>query len=149
MTTYELIKNVICKGENVMPELIELTNDKRDADIVFMRQCIFYFMKRFSNESLGKIGSYLNKDHATVLHSIRTIENYKQTDKMIAIKINLYEEEIKLVTNAVTASKSNSLKIVSDHIIWCIENNIALTLDILQKYNELINAEVFINTQTN
>ena len=41
-----------------------------------------YFAKKYTKASLASIGSQIGKrDHATVLHACRTVENLADTDK--------------------------------------------------------------------
>jgi len=68
--------------EKVMKvEYEQMTQKKRDRELVLSRQLFFYFMRKHTTISLGGIGLYFNKDHATVLYSIRAVENLLETDK--------------------------------------------------------------------
>jgi len=53
----------------------ELMGKSRTQRLVFPRYCIFKLLRDKTNWSLTDIGRFLGKDHATVLHGIRTIEN--------------------------------------------------------------------------
>ena len=47
-----------------------------------LRQTSMYFAKKYTDLSLAQIGAQCgNKDHATVLHACRTVENLKITDR--------------------------------------------------------------------
>lgn len=65
----------------------DLTEDKliaktRRREIVQARQIAMYFSREITKSSLASIGAQIgNKDHATVLHSCRTVENLMETDK--------------------------------------------------------------------
>ena len=56
----------------------------RKREIVFARQMCHYFMSKQKKYTLKKIGRLCgNRDHATILHSIRTINNLIEFDKNI------------------------------------------------------------------
>lgn len=54
----------------------------RKRDIVEARQVAMYLAKARTKESLAKIGLAIGKkDHATVLHAIKTVSNLIETDR--------------------------------------------------------------------
>jgi len=55
--------------------------DSREREAKQSRQLFAKFMKKYTNYSLGRIGKYIGRDHATILHSIKTVNNYYDTDK--------------------------------------------------------------------
>jgi chromosomal replication initiator protein len=60
----------------------------RKREIVQARQVAMYFSKMFTGDSLAYIGSNIGgKDHATVLHACRTVNNLIDTDKRFAGEI--------------------------------------------------------------
>ncbi|MDZ7775172.1 MAG: chromosomal replication initiator protein DnaA [Bacteroidales bacterium] len=75
---------------------VEKINSKtRKREIVQARQLSMYFAKRFTKSSLSTIGLNCgNKDHATVLHACRTINNLRETDKQFKQYINDIEKRI-------------------------------------------------------
>ncbi len=56
----------------------------RQKNIVTARHITAYMIRNLTNLSLPSIGSFLNRDHATVLASIRKIENQIKTDKRLS-----------------------------------------------------------------
>jgi chromosomal replication initiator protein len=63
-------------------DLDTLQSKTRKRHIVQARQLAMYFAKRYTKASLASIGSQIGKrDHATVLHACRTVENLADTDK--------------------------------------------------------------------
>ena len=59
-----------------------LQSKTRKRHIVQARQLAMYFAKKYTKASLASIGSQIGKrDHATVLHACRTVENLADTDK--------------------------------------------------------------------
>jgi len=77
--TIQYIKNTVCDYFNMPPPLIQIKTRKREIKDV--RQIIHYFCKEYSKASLATIGREIGgKDHATVLHSCKTVNNLKDTD---------------------------------------------------------------------
>jgi len=59
-----------------------LQSKTRKRHIVQARQLAMYFAKKFTKASLASIGSQIGKrDHATVLHACKTVNNLSATDK--------------------------------------------------------------------
>jgi chromosomal replication initiator protein len=83
-TTRELsidyIQKVVCDYFDMPIDLIKSKTRKRE--IVQARQLTMYFAKQLTKNSLATIGAQCgNKDHATVLHACRTVNNLAETDK--------------------------------------------------------------------
>ena len=73
--TFKSIKKIICEGQNVSPDVV--FQKTRKGEIVFARQLIMYFSRKYLKWSLAKTGCVCGKkDHATVLHAQRSINNY-------------------------------------------------------------------------
>jgi chromosomal replication initiator protein len=76
----EYISKVVCDYFNMPVESIQAKTRKRE--IVQARQITMYFSKNLTKYSLATIGAQIgNKDHATVLHACKTVNNLKDTDK--------------------------------------------------------------------
>ncbi|WP_029034679.1 chromosomal replication initiator protein DnaA [Salinimicrobium terrae] len=59
-----------------------LQSKTRKRHIVQARQLAMFFAKKFTKASLASIGSQIGKrDHATVLHACKTVDNLASTDK--------------------------------------------------------------------
>lgn len=95
--TSEYIIGVISRRMNVT--LDELCSRDRHKEVLFTRQCCLYFMRKLTKMNLEKIGKTLKHDHATVLHSIKVIENMKLTrhgefyDTLKAIELSFINNE--------------------------------------------------------
>ncbi len=76
----DYIQKVVCDYFDMRIELLKSSTRKRE--IVQARQLAMYFSKQLTKASLASIGAQCgNKDHATVLHACRTINNLVETDK--------------------------------------------------------------------
>lgn len=49
----------------------DIKSDKRQADITQARQAAMYIIKEITDQTLKDIGSYFDKNHSTVVHSVR------------------------------------------------------------------------------
>lgn len=77
---------------------IDLLNSKtRKREIVQARQLSMFFAKKLTKASLASIGMHCGKkDHATVLHACRTVNNLIETDKQFKLYVDDLEKKIKL-----------------------------------------------------
>ena len=68
-----------------------LQSKTRKRHIVQARQLAMYFAKRLTKASLASIGSQIgSRDHATVLHACKTVNNLTETDR----QFRTYVEEL-------------------------------------------------------
>ncbi|MBS1937519.1 MAG: chromosomal replication initiator protein DnaA [Bacteroidetes bacterium] len=76
----DYIQKVVCDYFDLPIELLKSKTRKRE--VVQARQIAMYFAKKMTKSSLANIGAHCGgKDHATVLHACRTVNNLQETDK--------------------------------------------------------------------
>lgn len=76
--------------------LDSLQNRTRKREIVQARQIAMYFAKQLTKSSLSTIGSVIGqKDHATVLHACKTVNNLMDTDKRFKSQVLDIEKRLK------------------------------------------------------
>ncbi len=76
----DYIQKVVCDYFDLPIELLKSKTRKRE--VVQARQIAMYFAKKMTKSSLASIGAHCGgKDHATVLHACRTVNNLMETDK--------------------------------------------------------------------
>jgi len=69
-------------SEYFQMDVATLQSKTRKRHIVQARQLAMYFAKKFTKASLASIGTQIGKrDHATVLHACKTVDNLSFTDK--------------------------------------------------------------------
>jgi chromosomal replication initiator protein len=91
----DYIQKVVCNYYNIASELIQTKTRKRE--IVQARQVAMYFSKTLTKSSLATIGSQIGgKDHATVLHACKTVNNLLETDKQFKAQIDEIEKKLKI-----------------------------------------------------
>lgn len=93
--TIEDIVRSTCEYYHVKDENIYTSSRKRD--IVLARQISMYLAhKHLPNLSLVRIGQCIgSKDHSTVLHACRTIEDQLEVNKMVEVAIDEIEAKLK------------------------------------------------------
>lgn len=91
----EYIQKVVCEYFQLPLDVINSKTRKRE--VVQARQLAMFFSKRHTKSSLAHIGKQCgNKDHATVLHAVKTINNLSETDKKFRVYVAELEKKIKL-----------------------------------------------------
>jgi chromosomal replication initiator protein len=91
----EYIQKVVSDFFKIPIETINSRTRKRE--IVQARQISMFFSKKYTKSSLATIGIHCgNKDHATVLHACRTVNNLIETDKQFKTYVDEIEKKIKL-----------------------------------------------------
>ena len=72
--------------------LTDLQSKRRHKSIAFPRQVCMYLARRHTRYSLEEIGGYFGgRDHTTVLHAVRTVDDDCKTDREIAKQVNHLE----------------------------------------------------------
>jgi chromosomal replication initiator protein len=91
----DYIQKIVCDYFDIS---IDTLNSKtRKREIVQARQLSMFFSKKLTKSSLAAIGLHCgNKDHATVLHACRTVNNLIETDKQFKVYVDEIEKKIKL-----------------------------------------------------
>jgi chromosomal replication initiator protein len=91
----DFIQKIVCDYFNITLDLINSKTRKRE--IVQARQLAMFFAKKHTKASLATIGLHCgNKDHATVLHACRTVNNLIDTDKQFRIYVEELDKKIKM-----------------------------------------------------
>ncbi len=91
----DYIQKVVCDYFSITPD--QLHSRTRKREIVQARQVAMYFSKSLTKSSLASIGSQIGgKDHATVLHACKTVNNLIDTDKQFKQTIDNLEKKLKI-----------------------------------------------------
>lgn len=89
----EYIVNVVCNHLNIAVE--EFYSKSKKREIVQARQLAMHFSKKYTKNSLAMIGQQCGgKDHATVIHALKTIANLLETDKQFRTLASEIEKNI-------------------------------------------------------
>lgn len=91
--TPALIVDVVCEHFNVSKD--DITSKKRNSEYVLPRQIIMYLCREMTDSSLQSIGKLLSKkDHTTVIHGIKKIEDKIKTDEELKNKIDTIKKKL-------------------------------------------------------
>jgi chromosomal replication initiator protein len=89
----EDIQRVVARQYNV--SRADLLSSRRTANVVRPRQVAMYLAKTLTLRSLPEIGRrFGGRDHTTVLHAVRKIENLVSTDTTLAEEIELLKRQL-------------------------------------------------------
>jgi chromosomal replication initiator protein len=72
-----------------------MLSSRRSRYLVRPRQIAIYLTKILTSKSLPEIGrEFSNRDHTTIIHSVKTIEKLKENDLEMANNINKLKNNI-------------------------------------------------------
>jgi hypothetical protein len=101
-TIYKMVKGYYFANHNFAEKGYK--DKTRKGDFVEMRQLAHHFAKTLTKASLAEIGAYIGgKDHATVIHSCKAVNNRLNTEREYKIR---YEHLEELITNALIFDES-------------------------------------------
>ena len=91
--TVDLIQTVVCKFFKISKN--EMLSSRRSRYLVRPRQTAIYLTKILTSKSLPEIGrEFSNRDHTTIIHSVKTIEKIKEKDPEMVDNINKLKNQI-------------------------------------------------------
>ena len=91
--TIDLIQTLVCKYFKISKN--EMLSSRRSRYLVRPRQTAIYLTKILTSKSLPEIGrEFSNRDHTTIIHSVKTIEKLKEKDPEMADNINKIKNQI-------------------------------------------------------
>ena len=91
--TIDLIQTIVCKFFKISKN--EMLSARRSRYLVRPRQTAIYLAKLLTSKSLPEIGrAFSNRDHTTVIHSVKTIERLRQEDKELNFNIDNLKNKI-------------------------------------------------------
>ena len=91
--TIDLIQTLVCKFFKISKN--EMLSSRRSRYLVRPRQTAIYLTKILTSKSLPEIGrEFSNRDHTTIIHSVKTIEKLKDKDPEMVENINKLKNQI-------------------------------------------------------
>ena len=91
--TIDLIQTIVCKFFKINKS--EMLSSRRSRYLVRPRQTAIYLTKILTSKSLPEIGrEFSNRDHTTIIHSVKTIEKLKEKDNEMEENINKLKNQI-------------------------------------------------------
>ncbi len=91
--TCENILNLVIGTFGV--DMKSINSKSRKREIVLARQAAMYLCKQYTTQSVSRIGTIVGgRDHATVLHAIKNVDDLLQTDPEFKRKFDAVEAEL-------------------------------------------------------
>ena len=91
--TIDLIQTLVCKFYKISKN--EMLSSRRSRYLARPRQIAIYLTKILTSKSLPEIGrEFSNRDHTTIIHSVKTVEKLKEKDSEIEENINKLKNQI-------------------------------------------------------
>ena len=86
------ITRLICRHFKVTQE--ELRSKSRKKTIAWPRQIAMYLARHYTEASLEAIGKEFNRDHATVIHSVKRISKQIKESKQLKNQIRFLMDRL-------------------------------------------------------
>ena len=91
--TIDLIQSLVCKFFKISKN--EMLSPRRSRYLVRPRQTAIYLTKILTSKSLPEIGrEFSNRDHTTIIHSVKTIEKLRKNDLELSANIDNLKNKI-------------------------------------------------------
>ena len=91
--TIDLIQTIVCKFFKISKN--EMLSSRRSRYLVRPRQTAIYLTKILTSRSLPEIGrEFSNRDHTTIIHSVKTIEKLIKEDAELSGNIDNLKNQL-------------------------------------------------------
>ena len=136
--TLDAIMTMVCRYYSIDKQLV--LGKKRDREIVMARQMFCWLSRRYTRSTFKLMGEYINRNHATVLHSVRKVEELIDFDRELK-----YDRDTIVDMNPQLNNISNliyNIEKVSKYNLYMYDIDAFAQVDTLRgvKYVELISA---------
>jgi chromosomal replication initiator protein len=104
----EVVASVVGAGQNLNAAMIcelvggqfkvsvqDLQSKSRKKRITFPRQVAMFLARKYTDQSLADIGRVFNRDHSTVLHSIKVVSDMQLRDASVSAQLELLSNKVK------------------------------------------------------
>lgn len=91
--TIEMISELIARQFKV--SISDMKSRSRKRTLTFPRQVAMYLCRKFTDDSLAEIGRAFNRDHSTVMHSIKKVTNLTVRDTSVGAQVELLSGKVK------------------------------------------------------
>lgn len=83
---------IICAHYNVKKS--EMLSRDRHRYLVDPRHLIHHFLRKHTKLSLHRIGFMTMRDHATVMHSMKTVKNWMESDPDFRDRVHIIQKDV-------------------------------------------------------
>jgi hypothetical protein len=107
---------------------VDITNNSRKRDAVMARAAFYWLARKKTRYSTSRIGLIVNRDHSTVLYSMKNFENWMNCDsnfknKFEKLRKTVFNElSIEDLTKKKTENKYKFLKIAKELLTIQVNN---------------------------
>lgn len=81
-------------GSQFKISIQEMQSKSRKKKFSFPRQVAMYLSRKHTEETLADIGKVFNRDHSTVMHSIKVISGLSRRDNSVSAQIDLLSDKV-------------------------------------------------------
>lgn len=74
--------------------LLDMQSKSRKKSIAFPRQVAMFLSRKHTDETLADIGKVFNRDHSTVMHSIKVVTGLSRRDNSVSAQIDLLSDKV-------------------------------------------------------
>jgi len=104
----ELVEKIIfAVSQNYRLTQKELLTGDRRQSFVYPRQLAMYLARKFSGLNTTALGILFHKDHGTILHACRCMEDRISCDRNCASEVTAWESTIELAAAQIATKKEN------------------------------------------
>ena len=89
----EKVFYLICSYYGADPERV--TNHSRDRELVLTRQVFHYFISKYTDMPLKRIGNLTNNDHSTVIYSRQKVLDMLRFETTLRYDLGVLDKHIK------------------------------------------------------
>jgi hypothetical protein len=140
MIGFEQIQQFVCIAEGQLISSLQKRTRKRE--IVFTRQCIMFFVKKYTKETLEQIGDHYGQGHCGALHAIKTINNLIDTDKIVSAKITSYNYKFVSLIDFEKNIVTDKIEEIKELFKAQIDSGVPISLESILVYNKLLEKQV-------
>lgn len=91
--TIEMISDLIARQFKV--SVSDMKSRSRKKSLAFPRQIAMYLCRKYTDDSLAEIGRAFNRDHSTVMHSIKKVTSLSARDTSVSAQVELLSGKVK------------------------------------------------------
>lgn len=92
---YEIIAAAICETDVKL-----LFTVSRKRPVVMARQICMFYRNKNLKMSQSEAGARYSKDHATVLHAVKTVNNLYETNHKFRAKVDMFFQKVNIKNDA-------------------------------------------------
>ena len=71
-----------------------MTAKKKTSQIALARQVAMYLCRKYTDDSLSDIGKAFNRDHSTVMHSIKKVTTMSARDTSVGAQVKMLSDKV-------------------------------------------------------